>query len=117
MTSLSIEPGALNITAQQGKTWRIVVSATDSSGDPLDFSGYGAEWQVRRSYNTDALVTLTDEDGITFGSGTLTIVVPVAITAALGTGGYVHEIELIQPDLERPPFLRGTLSVTPEVVK
>lgn len=117
MSTLSIEPGLLNITAQQGKTWRISVSASDSGGQPLDFTGYHAEWQVRRSYNTPALVTLTDEDGITFGAGTITIVLEAAETAALDTGQYVHEIELIQPNLERPPFLRGTLTVTPEVVK
>jgi hypothetical protein len=117
MTTLSIEPGVLDITAQQGKTWRIVVSATDSSGDPINFSGYAAEWQLRRSYGTPALITLTDGDGITLSSGSVTIVVDATTTAALDTGSYVHEIELIQPDLERPPFIRGTLTVSPEVVK
>jgi len=117
VTTLSIEPGVLDITAQQGKTWRIVVSATDSSGAPINFSGYQAEWQVRRSYNTEALLTLTEDDGITLATGTLTIVVAASVTAGFSTGGYVHEIELIQPNLERPPFIRGTLTVTPEVVK
>lgn len=117
MTTLSIEPGVLNITAQQGKTWRIVVSASDSSGASINFAGYSAEWQLRRSYGTPALITLTDGDGITLTTGTVTIVVDAATTAELETGGYVHEIELIQPNLERPPFLRGTLTVSPEVVK
>jgi len=117
MTTLSIEPGVLDITAQQGKTWRIVVSASDPSGAPIDFTGYQAEWQVRRSYTSPALVTLTDEDGITLGVGTLTVLLDAAATAGIDTGQYVHEIELIQPNLERPPFLRGTLTVSPEVVK
>jgi hypothetical protein len=117
VSALSIEPGLLNITAQQGKTWRIAVSASDSSGAPIDFSGYQAEWQVRRSYDTPAIVTLTDADGITLGPGTLTILLDAEATAEIQTGQYVHEIELIQPNLERPPFLRGTLTVSPEVVK
>jgi hypothetical protein len=120
MAELSIVPGVLNITAQQGKTWRIAFTLTDSDGDLVNLGGYSASWQARiNSTSDDALFTATSASGISLGgsAGTLTAVLSDELTATFPTRTYVHEFELEQPSGEKAPFLAGTLTVTAEFVK
>jgi hypothetical protein len=53
---------------------------------PLSFSGYTAELQVRKDFNTttSALLTLTDTSGITLGSnGTITVNITANQTSSI----------------------------------
>lgn len=120
MTELNITPGALNITAQQGKTWRVELTVTDPDGDLVDLDGYSASWQARlNNLSDDALFMVTSASGITLGgsAGTITAVLSDELTATFPTRTYVHEFELEQPNGEKSPFLAGTLRVTAEFVR
>jgi hypothetical protein len=120
MAELSITPGSLNITAQQGKTWRVELTVTDSDGGLVDLDGYSASWQARLNSNAeDTLFSVTSASGISLGgsAGTITALLSDELTATFPTRTYVHEFELEQPNGEKSPFLAGTLTVTAEFVR
>lgn len=118
MATLSITAGTLDINAQQGKTWRIVVTVRDAAGQLVNFTGYSARWQVRSIHSGDAVLDLSVGSGITLNSsGVITLVASAAQTAAIVPSSYVHEIELTEPSGGVPPFLAGRLVVAAEVVR
>lgn len=119
MANLSIVPGVLDITAAQGKSWTIVVTAKDSNGSLINFTGYSAKWQVRsNAYAPSTVLSLSNGSGIVLGTnGVITITALAAQTAAIPASSYVHEIELTDPSGNKPPFLAGNLKVVAEVVR
>ena len=118
MATLSITPGVLDISAQQGKTWVISITVRDSNNALINFTGYTARWQVRAKPSSPAVLDLSTGSGITLNSsGVITITASAALTAAVNASSYLHEIELTEPAGTIPPFLAGRLLVTAEVVK
>jgi hypothetical protein len=116
VSTLNITNGVLNIVAQQGKTWRIHIALTDSLGaavTPTD-----CKWQAR-STTSDAtkVIDLSVGSGITLGTGTIDLVVTETVAGAIAAGKYVHEVEIHTTSTEVPPFLSGSLTVLPEVVR
>lgn len=121
MAHLSIEPGALDITARQGKDWVIKITVKDSDGTPLDLTGYSAAWQARAMNGAASTAAISKTSmlggGITIAGSVITVTVPATDTAGVPTGAYAHELELTEPDGGKPPFLGGRLTVTAEVVR
>lgn len=116
MTTLKITNARLDIEAQQGKTWRIHVAITDSNAQPITVTD--CKWQARTASSTATTVLAADtSSGVTIGTGTIDIVVTAAVTAAISPGKYVHEVEIHTSSTEVPPFMSGTLTVLPEVVR
>lgn len=119
MTSLSIVPGTLDITAAQGKTWSISITVRDANNALINFTGYSATWQVRsNAASTAPILSLTVGSGITLNSvGVITLTASAAQTAAIAASTYVHELELTDPSGNKPPFLAGLLQVISEIVR
>ena len=44
--------GIYNATIDQGATWSVTVTYTDSTGAPINLTGYTAAMQVRQQYNS-----------------------------------------------------------------
>ena len=118
MANLSIEPGALDITAWKGTTWRIVQTVRDSTGTVVNLTGYDCAWAMADTYGGTAVLASTVGTGITLGgtAGTITHVVPATATAGVAVGSYVHQYELTEPGGGKPPYLAGIVTVTGEVV-
>ncbi len=89
-------------------------------GSPLDLTGYTAKMQVRRSVNDpDAVLTLTDGDGLTLGGpdGTVTIHIDASALTNLPYRTYVYDLEVYSPDAVPTRLVRGDFTVTPEVTR
>ena len=112
--------GIYNITAEQGATLSRTITWKNSTGNPINLSGYTARMQVRADYESAAsLLTLTTENGgITLGGalGTIVITASATATAALSAGSYVYDLELVLSDVVTR-LVQGAFAVNAEVTR
>lgn len=111
--------GVYNIHCDQGSTLRRVITVTQptASGDlPVDLTGYTAAMTVRRKIGGTALISLTDDDGITLGGeeGTITIEISAEDTADIERSG-IYDLELHAPGGDTYKILRGAFVLRHEV--
>jgi hypothetical protein len=110
-----------NLSIKQGATLSLVATWKDSTGTPVNLSGYTARMQVRNTYDAgNAVLSLTTSNGgIALGgtAGTITITAAATATAALAapyTG--VYDLELVSGAVVTR-LLEGIATVSPEVTK
>ena len=112
--------GIYNATIDQGATWSVVVTYKDSTGVPINLTGYTAAMQVRQQYSSDtAELTLTSPSNgivITPSTGIVTITMTAVQTAALEEGYYVYDVELTSGTY-KDRLIQGQLTVAPEVTR
>lgn len=104
---------------EQGTTLNKRMVWKDSTGAPVNLSGYTARMQLRPSVSSDTvLLNLTTENGgITLGgaTGEITLHFTAAQTAALPKGG-VYDLEvIIGGNVTR--LLQGAVSLSKEVTR
>jgi hypothetical protein len=91
--------GTHDIVCDQGATFTRVFTWQDSTGVPVNLTGYTARMQVRATIDSaSTLLSLTTENsGIALGgaAGTVTITATATQTAAVAAGCYVYDIELV----------------------
>lgn len=66
-------------------------------GVPWNFTGYTAAMQVRQSFDSvDAVLTLTNFDGITLADelGEITVTIAAEVSAGITPGDYVYDLEV-----------------------
>lgn len=112
--------GIYNATIDQGATWSVTVTYTDSTGAPINLTGYTAAMQVRQQYSSaDPDLTLTTANGgiaITPLTGVVVITMTATQTASLEEGYYVYDVELTSGSfVDR--MMQGQLTVAPEVTR
>ena len=117
---MSIAPGLLNLTFSQGATWKLSLTYTNSTGNPIDLTNYTARMQARTSYDAGtATLNLANGTGITLGgtAGTINLLVAATETAAIDADQYVYDLEVVSASSEVTRVVQGTLIVTPEVTR
>ena len=91
--------GVYDITIEQGATFTMSLTWKDSTGSPVNLTGYTARMQVRTNYEAEStLVSLTSSGGdITLGGALGTIAVTIAATAtqSLQLDEAVYDLELV----------------------
>jgi selenophosphate synthetase-related protein len=91
--------GVYDITIEQGATFTMSLTWKDSTGSPVNLTGYTARMQVRENYESDStLVSLTSSGGdIVLGGALGTIAVTIAATATqlLQLDEAVYDLELV----------------------
>lgn len=112
--------GSVNLIVDQNADFTMVATYNDSSGQPVNLTGYTAAMMVRTGYNEPtAVISLTNTDGITLGgsAGTVTIFVSAARNSTL-TGGktYVYDL-LLTKSGSVTRFLQGNYFVDPGVTR
>ena len=111
--------GIYNFTLDQGSTWTLQVVYKDSNGVAVNLTGYTAEMQVRRKFDSDTpvLTLSTSNGGITIvgATGTLNLVATDE-QAAIDAGLYVYDLELSTGGV-RTRLIQGTVTVSGEVTR
>jgi len=109
-----------DLTIQQGATFSFVATWKDSTGSPVNLTGYTAGMTLRTSYAaTGTVLYLASGSGITLGgtAGTISVLASATATAALpapSTG--VYDLELtIGATVYR--LLEGGFTITPEATR
>lgn len=114
--------GQVDITIEQGADLDLVITWTDSEGEPIDLTGATARMQVRRTH-ADAAKLLdipAAEGSITLGgvAGTITINVPAADTEGLPAPvKAVYDLEIVEAGGAVRRVVEGFARITPEVTR
>lgn len=112
--------GSYKITVDQGSTWSIRITVTNSDGTLMALAGYTARMQVRKAIDATAVdVELTTANGrITLNSTTsqLTLTLTAAETAALTRSG-VYDLEIVSAGGQVTRLLEGAFVLKPNVTR
>jgi hypothetical protein len=106
-----------NLTIDQGSTFSVEIDVTDSSGDPLNLTGYTVAGQIRKTYSSSTSINFTASVYSAIG-GTVKIELSAVTTNAMKAGRYVYDVEITQTssgDITR--IVEGQLEVKPGVTK
>lgn len=106
-----------NLTIDQGSTFSVEIDVTDSSGDPLNLTGYTVAGQIRKTYSSSTFTNFTASVYNTIG-GIVKIELSATTTNAMKAGRYVYDVEITQTssgDITR--IVEGQLEVKPGVTK
>ena len=110
---------AYDIQVDQGVDTERTFNCVDGYGNAMDFSGYSARMQVRRStYQKEPIDELTVENGRLFFEGArLTAIFPSDVTSRYPPGRSRYDIELVSNTGRVLRLLRGYFDVIPEVTR
>jgi len=120
--------GTYNITIEQGSTFNMPITLKDSSGVPIDLTGWIPRGQIRKRRRSTTIVAsfsfiLTD-----LLNGAMTIIMSAATTAGISAGEtetderskYVWDFEIYRPipgGEEVKRILEGAVHISPEVTR
>ena len=113
--------GDYNIVADQGATFTRTFTWNDSSGTPMNLTGYTARMQVRQRYvSTTPVLSLTSSPaaGITLGTtnGQIVVTASATVMAGISAGDYRYDLELVSGSVVTR-LLMGSFSVKAEVTR
>ena len=111
--------GVYHMKLEQGSTFGLTITYKDSSGNPINLTGYDARMQMRRTYDDTSLIDLTTNNGrISLGgvAGTVTLSIAAGDTAALPSVEGVYDLELVSGDIV-DKLLAGTFTIAREVTR
>lgn len=120
-----MEPGVYNIVMYQGQDWKVTLNLVQSNNLPVNLTGgWLARMECRIAQDpTSALqfaLSSVPAGGIgtitiTPLSGTLTLVLPNAITSALTFTTAFYDLLLTDPLGNESPILTGTVTLTKRI--
>ena len=133
MTTLDLKAPSIAIKFDKGKTLKPVFYYLSPTNTVIDLEGYTARMQVRLNYDSETPLwdLTTENDGLEIVTGTATLAdgttianaqgvklnVTATQTAEIAWDKAVFDIELIEPGLDVLPFIKGTLTPSPEVTR
>jgi len=107
-----------NLVIDQGTTFTLTITVTDSNSNVLDLTNYTLRGQMRRSYGASSYVAFTTSKGNDPTDGELTISLTATQTSALKSGRYVYDVEIENTsDDSVTRIIEGIITVTPEVTR
>jgi hypothetical protein len=116
-------PATFNMSCYQGATFGYTFTWTVTSGTvttPVDLTNYSARMQVRRTYDSTAIALgLTSGSGISLGgtAGTIILEADPSTTAAIASGQYVYDLEMVTGAGAVTRLVEGNFIVDPEVTR
>ncbi len=111
-------PAPYDLKIRQGATFHRRLTWRDEDGNLRDLTGCEASLMVRRTaIDADALLELTDTDGLTLGDdeGTIDIEISAADTEDLDWRRGVYDLRLTFPDDTVVILVEGSVKVVPAV--
>jgi hypothetical protein len=109
--------GTYNFTIEQGTDLVIPIECRDGSGDLVDLTGCSAAMMIRRSHDDDPIVSLTSDDGIELGDGTITIGIDSTVTDGLTSGTAVYDLKIFDSLGNPERLLQGTITFSAAVTR
>lgn len=105
-----------NLTADQGSAFLSTVSVADVDNNPIDLTGYTFRGQARRTYNSSTAYDFIVTAPVPV-SGELNVQLSSSTTAAMKSGRYVYDVEIISSNGAITRVLEGQLEITPRVTR
>ena len=104
----------INITLDQGATFSTSFLFQDTIGDPIDYSAYTANSQMRKSYSSS---TAYDFTVTMVSNGQVILSMTANTTNSITAGRYVYDVEVQSPAGVRTRLVEGIVTVTPQVTR
>ena len=100
---------------KQGATFASTVTWKDSSGTPVDMTGYSARMYFKRNSHGEKLFELTTSNGRITLNTAIDLYIAASDTANL-TGKYEYDLELVQGSFVKR-LLQGTITIDNEITR
>lgn len=104
----------VNIVIDQGTTFNTTYSFTDDNDEPIDFTTFSANSQMRKSYSSNTAYTFTVSLA---NNGVITLSMNSATTSTITAGRYMYDLEVQDTNGTRSRLVEGMVTVTPEVTR
>lgn len=106
---------------EQGATLLKPIVWKDSTGSPVNLTGYTAKMQVRKSVSSqEVLLEMSTVNGklqLTPSTGTITMVFSAATTAAIDWRSGKYDLELTSADGTVTRLIEGEITVSREITR
>lgn len=104
----------VNIVIDQGTTFQTTYTIHDVNDDPVNFTGYTANSQIRKSYSSSNSYSFT----VALSSiGEVTLSMTANATGSITAGRYVYDVEVEDASGTRSRIVEGIVTVTPQVTR
>lgn len=104
----------VNIVIDQGTTFNTTFIIHNSSDEPIDFTTYTANSQMRKSYSSSNSFVF----GVGLSSnGQVSLSMSANTTASITAGRYVYDVEVEDDTGVRSRIVEGIVTVTPQVTR
>ena len=112
-------PFPASVFIDQNADFDLAVTWKDSTGTPVNLTGYSATFSISAGTNKTPLVTVVSPTNITLGgsAGTIVIAIPYATTNTLGEGSFWGELRLVSGGGVATSLLKGPLASKGKVVR
>jgi len=104
----------INIVIDQGATFNTTYTIHNISDEPIDFTGYTANSQIRKTYSSSSAYTFNV--GLN-SNGQVTLSMGAATTGSIVAGRYVYDVEVEDLTGVRSRIVEGIVTVTPQVTR
>jgi hypothetical protein len=104
----------VNIVIDQGATFNTTYTIHDAIDEPIDFTGFTANSQIRKSYSSSNSYTF---DVVLNNTGLVTLSMNAATTSSIVAGRYVYDVEVESQSGIRSRIVEGIVTVTPQVTR
>jgi hypothetical protein len=114
-----ITPGTYDITCYQGADYDQEFAVTQG-GTALNWTNFSARMQVREAADSSAtLLSLTSGSGIVLGgtAGTISVTITNAQSAAIPSGSFAYDLELVAGAGQITRILQGSFNVVGNVTR
>lgn len=104
----------VNIVIDQGTTFNTTYTIHNNVDEPIDFTGYTANSQIRKSYSSSNAITFA----VTLNTvGEVLLSMNAATSGTITAGRYVYDVEVQDNTGVRSRIVEGIVTVTPQVTK
>lgn len=104
----------VNIIIDQGTSFVTKFNFTDDNDDPIDFTTYTANSQIRKSYTSSTAYNFTV--GLS-NNGVVTLSMSSNTTSTITAGRYLYDLEVQDSTGIRSRLVEGIVTVTPEITR
>jgi hypothetical protein len=104
----------INIVIDQGTTFNTTYVIHNDADEPIDFTGYTANSQIRKSYSSSNSYSFN----VSLNSnGQVTLSMSANTTGNITAGRYVYDVEVEDANSVRSRIVEGIVTVTPQVTR
>ena len=104
----------INLVIDQGTTFNTTFVIHNDADEPINFTGYAANSQMRKAYSSSNAYSF----GISLGSeGQVSLTMSANTTGSITAGRYVYDVEVQDTNSVRSRIVEGIVTVTPQVTR
>ena len=108
----------LNQIIDQGSTFSKSITVYQTDGATVqDLTAYTPSSQLRKNYTSTAYTTINATKSTPHTSGVIVMSLTAVQTAALKSGRYVYDLQILAADGTVTRVIEGVITIRPEVTK